>query len=252
MIPEGQHERMNRDHVTVIIACFNEEDTIQECLRRVVQAMPGAEILVIHGGRDKTAERARELAAQHPNIRVFRHYGDSGKGHAIKTGITMAQYDLIVQFDADMQFLPEETPKLLEPILEGRADVVFGARFMKESNVENYRFSLFRVLGNRIVNGYFSLLTGQSMYDVTTGFKAWTRRAIEDIDFRDNHFLYEAEIAIKCCRRGLRLVMVPITYHNRMGGISGHGSGLKGTYSVIVTGLRILYCATLWQLGWKR
>jgi glycosyltransferase involved in cell wall biosynthesis len=243
---------MNGERVSIIIACFNEEDTIQECLRRVFQTMPGAEILVIHGGADKTADRARELAAEHPNIRVFKHYGDSGKGHAIKTGITVAQHDLMVQFDADLQFMPEETPKLLEPILQGRADVVFGARFMKESNVENYRFSLFRVVGNRIVNGYFTLLTGQPMYDVTTGFKAWTRKAIEDINFRDNRFLYEGEIAIKCCLRGHKLLMVPVTYHNRMGGISGHGSGLKETFSIIVTGLRILCCATFWRLGVKR
>jgi glycosyltransferase involved in cell wall biosynthesis len=243
---------MNPDEVSIIISCFNEEDTIQECLQRILQAMPGAEILVLHGGRDRTAERARELAANHPNVRVFKHYGDSGKGHAIKTGITVAKHDLMVQFDADMQFVPEETPKLLEPILQGKADVVFGARFMKESNVENYRFSLFRVLGNRIVNGYFSLLVGRPMYDVTTGFKAWTRQAIEAIEFHDNHFLYEGEIAVKCGRRGLRLVMVPVTYHNRMGGVSGHGSGLKETFSIVVTGLRILWCATLWRFGLKR
>jgi dolichol-phosphate mannosyltransferase len=243
---------MNQDQVSVIIACFNEEATIQECLQRILQALPNADILVVHGGRDKTAERARELAAKHPNIRVFKHYGDSGKGHAIKTGITLAKHDLMVQFDADMQFVPEETPKLLEPILQGRGDVVFGARFMKESNVENYQFSLFRVLGNRIVNGYFSLLVGRPMYDVTTGFKAWTRQAIEDIDFHDNHFLYEGEIAVKCGLRGHKLVMVPVTYHNRMGGISGHGSGLRETFSIIVTGLRILWCATLWRFGLKR
>ena len=243
---------MNADQVSIIISCFNEEDTIQECLERLLKTMPKADILVIHGGRDKTAERARAVAAKHPNVRVFKHYGDSGKGHAIKTGITLAQYDLMVQFDADMQFMPEETPRLLEPILQGKGDVVIGARFMKESNVENYKFSLFRVLGNRIVNSYFSLLVGQPMYDVTTGFKAWTRKAIEDIDFRDNHFLYEGEIAVKCRLRGHTLVMVPVTYYNRMGGISGHGSGLRETFSIIVTGFRILWCSTLWRFGLKR
>lgn len=233
---------------SIIISCFNEEDTIEECLNRTTSAMPEAEIIVVHGGRDRTADKARVLAKTNPNIRVIKNYGDSGKGHAIKLGISLASHDIMAQVDADLQFMPEELPKIIKPISEGKADITFGARFMKESDVQNYKFSFFRVMGNQTVNQYFSLLTGLKIEDVTTGHKAWTRQAIEIIQFQDNRFVYEAEIAVKGSMRGLRIVMVPVTYHNRLGGISGHGRGWAETYSIIFTGLKILLFGTLWRM----
>jgi len=236
------------DNVSVIIACFNEQQSIEECLTRTLKALPEAEILVIHGGSDDTAKKASAMAKDHKNIRVLRNYGDTGKGHAVKIGISIAQYDLMVQLDADLQFMPEEIPKVLQPIRAGDAEIVFGARFMKESNVQNYNFSFFRVMGNRIVNKYFSLLTRTPIYDVTTGFKAWTRKAIEDISFRDNGFVYEAEIAMRGSIKGYRITMVPVTYCNRLGGISGHGSGIKEPLSIILTGIKILFLGTSLRL----
>jgi len=235
--------------VSVIISCFNEEDTIEECLRRLVTTLPDSEIIVVHGGRDQTAAKARQIAENQPNIRVLKNYGDTGKGHAIKIGISVATHDVMAQMDADMQFMPEELPKLLDPIYQGKADITFGARFMPESNVQNYKFSFFRVMGNRTVNAYFSLLTGNRFQDITTGHKAWTREAIEKIQFRDNRFVYEAEIAVKGVMMGFRFLMIPVTYFNRLGGISGHGRGWKETASIVFTGLKILIFGTLWRLG---
>ena len=125
-----------------------------------------------------------EIAKSHPNIRVLKNYGDTGKGHAIKIGISVATHDVMAQVDADLQFMPEELPKLLEPIFRNEADITFGARFMPDSDVQHYKFSFFRVMGNRTVNAYFSFLTGLRFYDITTGHKAWTRKAIEDINFK--------------------------------------------------------------------
>ena len=240
------------NQVSIIIACFNEEDTIEECLRRVIVTMPGAEILVIHGGTDGTAAKARAIAAQNKNIRVLKNYGDTGKGHAVKIAISIAQHDVMLQMDADLQFMPEEMPKVLAPILNNEAHIVFGSRFMKESNVQNYKFSFFRVMGNKIVNGYFSFILGTLISDVTTGFKAWTRKAIEDINFKDNRFVYEAEIAVKGSLKGYDIRMIPITYYNRLGGISGHGRGIREPISIIITGLKILFSGTMWKLGLKR
>lgn len=234
--------------VSIIISCFNEEDTIEECLNRLLKCLPQAEIIVVHGGKDKTAFKAREIAKSHSNIRVLKNYGDTGKGHAIKIGISVACHDVMAQMDADLQFMPEELPKLLEPIYRGKADITFGARFMPESDVQQYKFSFFRVMGNKTVNFYFSLLTGLKFQDITTGHKAWTRKAIEEIQFRDNRFVYEAEIAIKGSMKGFRFQMVPITYFNRLGGISGHGRGWRETFSIILTGCKILIYGTLWKL----
>jgi len=234
--------------ISVIISCFNEESTIQECVQRILKTLPDAEVIVVHGGRDQTASKAREIAKSHPNIRVLKNYGDTGKGHAIKIGISVATHDVMAQVDADLQFMPEELPKLLEPILRNEADITFGARFMPDSDVQHYKFSFFRVMGNRTVNAYFSFLTGLRFYDITTGHKAWTRKAIEDIQFQDNRFVYEAEIAIKGAMKGYRFKMIPITYYNRLGGISGHGRGWQETASIILTGLKILTFGTLWKV----
>ena len=236
-------------NVSVIISCFNEEETIEECLERVERVVPNAEILVVHGGTDRTSELATLRARSNGNIRVLRNYGDTGKGHAIKIGISIAERDIMVQLDADLQFMPEEIPKLVRPILEGEAEITFGARFMPESDVEHYDFSFFRVMGNRIVNRYVSTLTGQEFYDITTGLKAWTRKAIEDINFKDNRFVYEVEIAVRGSQNGYRVAMVPITYYNRLGGISGHGKGWREPLSIIWTGVKILLFSTLARVG---
>jgi len=134
-------------------------------------------------------------------------------------------------------------------ILEGKVDFSFGCRFMKESDVENYKFSFFRVMGNRIVNRYLSFLGHQRFYDITTGFKAWTRRGIKDIAFKDDGFIYEVEIAIRANLKGYKVKMIPITYFNRLGGISGHGRGWQEPISITWTGIKILVFATLIRLS---
>lgn len=236
------------DQVSIIISCFNEESTIEECLKRLLSSLPKAEIIVVHGGRDQTATKAQAIAKSYPNIKVVKNYGDTGKGHAIKIGISVASFDVMAQMDADLQFMPEELPRLLEPIYRGEADITFGARFMPESDVKNYKFSFFRVMGNKTVNAYFSFLTGLKFQDITTGHKAWTREAIEKIQFQDNRFVYEAEIAVKGAMLGCRIQMIPVTYFNRLGGISGHGRGWRETASIIITGLKILLFGTLWRV----
>ena len=242
-------ENPDRREISVIVSCFNEEDNIEKCLRRIVRTVPGAEVLVIHGGKDRTADIAETVALEHPGIRVIRNKEDRGKGHAVKVGVREASADIMVQMDADLQFMPEEIPEVVRPIRDGRAAVSFGCRFMKRSNVENYRFDFLRVLGNRVVNGYVSLLGRQEFRDVTTGFKAWTRRAIDDIAFKDDGFVYEVEIALRASLKGYRVAMVPITYCNRLGGFSGHGRGWRESASIALTGARILVFATMIRLS---
>ncbi len=228
---------------SVIIACLNEEDTIVECLERLTKSVPEAEILVMHGGKDRTYELARNFAQSHPNVIAVRNENDCGKGSAIKAGIKRASRDVICQFDADLQFEPEDMARVVSPIFEKRADVVIGSRFMKSADASTYGFSFFRTLGNRVVNLWVSLLCGQSMTDVTTGYKAWTRAAMQTINFRDNGFVYEVEIPMRACLKNLRVVQVPVKYHDRQGGISGHGTGLREVWSLGRTGFRILMTA---------
>ncbi|HXE42986.1 MAG TPA: glycosyltransferase family 2 protein [Candidatus Baltobacteraceae bacterium] len=228
---------------SIIVACLNEEDTIIECLERLTQSVPEAEILVMHGGKDRTYELARDFAQSHPNVIAVRNENDRGKGSAIKAGIKRASFDVMCQFDADLQFEPEDMARVVAPIFEGRADVVIGSRFMKGADTSAYGFSFLRTMGNRVVNGWVSLLCGQSITDVTTGYKAWTRAAMQTINFRDDGFVYEVEIPMRACLKGLRVVQVPVKYHDRQGGISGHGTGLLEIWSLGRTGFRILITA---------
>jgi len=235
--------------ISIIIACLNEEDTIVECLERLTQAVPEAEILVLHGGKDQTYERARVFAQSHPKVIAIRNENDRGKGSAIKAGIERASCDVMCQFDADLQFEPEDLTRVMAPILEGRADIVIGSRFMKGADSSDYHFSFFRVMGNRVVNSWVSLLCGQSITDVTTGYKAWTRAAMQKIQFQDDGFVYEVEIPVRACMEGLRVTQVPVKYLDRQGGVSGHGKGWREMCSIIRTGFRILISALAIRLS---
>jgi len=237
-------DQVAQQKVSIIVACLFEEDTIRECLDRITKAMPNAEVLVIHGGTDRTCEIAAEMARTNANIVAVRNENDRGKGHAIQVGIARARNDIMCQFDADLQFAPEDLPALFAPVVSGEADLSIGSRFMPESDDSNYHFSFFRVVGNWVVNGWVSLMCGRRITDVTTGSKAWTRDAIKRIDFKDVRFVYEVEIPMKAVRRGLCVAQVPVSYHNRQGGVSGHGTGWKEFKSIIRTGFKILWTAT--------
>jgi glycosyltransferase involved in cell wall biosynthesis len=241
-----------RASFSIIIACLNEEDTIIECLKRLTQSAPEAEILVLHGGKDQTYELARKFAQSHSNVVPLRNENDRGKGSAIKAGIERASFDIMCQFDADLQFEPEDIARVLAPILEGGADVVIGSRFMKKADASDYEFSRLRAVGNRLVNAWVSLLCGQSITDVTTGYKAWTRAAIQMISFQDDGFVYEVEIPMRACMEGLRVTQVPVKYHDRQGGVSGHGSGWREVLSICRTGFLILASALTIRLSGRR
>lgn len=236
--------------ITIIISTFNEEMTIRGCLDRVRAAAPGAEIILLHGGRDGTAQAARAWGEEKGDpIRIYNNYGDSGKGHAIKVGITLASHPVMVQFDADLQFAPEDIPLLAGPVLAGEADLSIGSRFLPESDRSGYRSSFFRDRGNAFLNQFISLIARRKVSDVTTGMKAWNREMIWDIDFKDNRFIYEMEIVVRSALKGYRIVQVPVTYFSRQGGASGHGSGAAEFCSIARTGLLIAFKALLIRWG---
>lgn len=237
--------------VSIIISAFNEQENIVECLERLFKVVPNAEILVIHGGKDETALRAENFAKKNPkaDIRVIRNFGDSGKAHGIKLGISVAKHELMAQIDADLQFMPEDIPKVLQPIIDNKADITVGSRFEKNSDKGGYSTLPLRDVGNLTVNFIVSLLSGQKVTDVTAGLKAWTRTAIWKAAFKDNRFIYEMEIVLRGILRGQRVQMVPIRYHSRAAGVSGHGAGLRETLSIAITGLKIILYALFIRFG---
>lgn len=215
-----------RPQVSVIVSCFNEEANIEACVRSVAEAMPEAEIVVVHGGTDRTLEIARGLKAELPNVVPVRNENDRGKGHGVRTGIEHCSADIIAQFDADLQFFASDLPALVEPVLKGECDLCLGSRFLASSDRSAYEPSFFRDAGNRILSGVVSVLIGRRVTDVTAGSKAWTREAIRKIDYRDDRYSYEAEIVVRAGALGLRIREVPVRYASRREGISMHRNSL--------------------------
>lgn len=198
--------------------------------------MPESEILVVHGGTDRTAEIADQLKAEIPAIRVVRNEDDRGKGHAIRKGIECAAHDVMVQFDADNQFFATDLPALVDPILAGAADVTLGSRFLPSADRSAYKPSFFRDYGNRTLSAYVGLLCGKKVTDVTAGVKGWTRKAIQAIDLTDDKYSYEAEIVVRAIRLNFQVKEIPVKYSSRAAGESMHTSSLK----VIIAGLTIM------------
>lgn len=229
---------------SIIIACFNEEANIENCLRRLLAVFPeGAEFLVVDGGSDRTGEMVQHLAEQHPSVRYVANENDRGKGHATRTGIAAAQGPIMAQIDADLQFLPEELPQIFQPIVAGEADVVLGSRFCVGAVRRPGSTPFFRTLGNKFASLYASVLFGHRMTDVQAGMKAWTREAAAAIDLQSDNYSYEVEIPVKALKKGLRVVDVPITTDARQGG--------QTSVNVVTDGIALLWDITRFRLALK-
>lgn len=235
---------MTEPRLTVIVAAFNEQETIEACIRRVFDVFPsGCELLVVDGGTDGTSDVVGRLADEFDLLRYIHNVNDRGKGHAIRTGIAAATAPIMAQIDADLQFLPEELPQLIEPIESGRADVTLGSRFMNDSVRRDGSTPWFRTLGNKSASAFASILFRHRMTDVQAGMKAWTREAAEKIDLKSDNYSYEVEIPIKALGAGLKVMDVPITTDARQGGITN--------VNVVFDGIPLLRDITLFRLGWK-
>jgi glycosyltransferase involved in cell wall biosynthesis len=199
--------------LSVVIPCYNERATVAELLRRVREVPIEKEIIVIDdqstdGSRDVVAS----LAQQWPEIRHFLQPVNQGKGAAIRRGIAEALGDIVIIQDADLEYDPEEYPKLVQPILAGHADVVFGSRF------EGYprRVMLYwHRLGNNFLTFLSNTTTNLDLTDMETCYKVFRREVIQSINLRSNRFGIEPEITAKIAKRGYRVYEVPISYYGR-------------------------------------
>jgi glycosyltransferase involved in cell wall biosynthesis len=199
--------------LSVIVPCYNERATVAELLRRVREVPIDKEIVVIDdvstdGSRDVVAA----LALEFPEIRHFFQPVNMGKGAAIRRGIAEARGEIVLIQDADLEYDPEEYPKLIQPIVDGHADVVFGSRF------EGYprRVMLFwHRLGNTFLTFMSNMTTNLDLTDMETCYKVFRREVIQSIPLRSNRFGIEPEITAKIAKRGYRIFEVPIAYYGR-------------------------------------
>jgi glycosyltransferase involved in cell wall biosynthesis len=204
--------------VSILVPLYNEEEFIGALLERVLAAeMPGnlaREIIVTDdGSTDGSDKIVEKMAAQHPEIRLLRHPHNLGKGAAIRTAAAQARGEYCLIQDADLEYDPREYGHLLKPLIEGKADVVYGSRFMivGERRVMYYWHSV----ANHFITGMCNVIADVNLTDMGTGYKAFRTALLAETPIRSNGFSFEPEITIKLARRGARIYEVPVSYHGR-------------------------------------
>ena len=199
--------------VSVVIPVYDEVATVGELIGRVRAAGIAQEIVAVDdGSTDGTAELLERLTQEVPELDVQRHTRNRGKGAALRTGFARATGDVIVVQDADLEYDPRDVPRLLEPILDGRADVVFGSRFLGGP----HRVLFFwHYVGNRVLTTFSNALNNLNLSDMETCYKVFRREVLEDLRLRSDRFGFEPEFTAKVARRRLRIYEVPISYSGR-------------------------------------
>ena len=199
--------------LSVIIPVYNERDTIARLVSRVLAAPFEKEVILVDdASSDGTDDQLREAARLHPEIRVFFHDRNRGKGAALRTGFSAAKGDVFLTQDGDLEYNPQEYAQLLEPILAGRTQIVYGSRFLGNSN---RRFLFWHAFGNRFLTWACNLLYGLNLTDMETGYKVFTRQVLDKMTLCLNRFGFDPEFTAKAAKLRLRICEVPIGYKSR-------------------------------------
>jgi glycosyltransferase involved in cell wall biosynthesis len=242
--------RLPEDFVlSVVIPVYNEINTLKEILRRVrAVPIPKEIILVDDCSKDGTRELLRELEETESDLKIAYHTVNQGKGAALRTGFAAATGQVVIVQDADLEYDPAEYPQLIQPIVEGVADVVFGSRFIGEKHrVLHFRHSM----GNRFLTFLSNLFTNLNLTDMEVCYKVFRREVIQGISLKSNRFGFEPEVTAKVSRfevpalegrpaRRCRIYELPVSYNGRdysEGKKIGWKDGVQALYCIVRYGV---------------
>lgn len=197
----------------VIVPAYNEERSIEQVIRRVLQESCVQQVVVVDDcSTDGTLAAARRFASD-PKVAIKHHEANRGKGAAIRTGLDAISAPLVIIQDADLEYDPADYPALLRPIEMGRADVVYGSRF--RGSAENRVQNFWHTVGNRALTLISNVVTDLNLTDMATCYKAFHRRVVPALDLQESGFGVDAEITVKVARAGFRIFEVPVSYFAR-------------------------------------
>jgi len=205
--------------LSIVIPCFNEEATLEALVSRVTGADAyglGMEVIIVDDhSRDRSWEIAEAIAAEDQRVKIARHDVNLGKGAAVNTGFGMATGDIVIVQDADLEYDPSEYPKLLKPIIDGRADVVYGSRFIGGGSHRVLYF--WHSIGNRFLTLLSNMMTDLNLTDMETCYKVFRRDILDKITLQEPRFGFDPEITAKISRLrpAPRIFEVGISYFGR-------------------------------------
>ena len=201
--------------VTVIVPAYNEAVTIEQVLRSLAEVGLDCEILVVDdGSSDQTVELVGGLESEIPGLRLIVHERNQGKGAAVRTGINASAGEFVMIQDADLEYDPSDIPRLLAPLFDGVADVVYGTRFRGGGAQRAHLF--WHAAGNKFLTLLTNILYNTTISDMEVGYKAFDGNLIRSIKLVSNDFAFEPEVTAKVLRqKNIRLFEVPISYYGR-------------------------------------
>jgi glycosyltransferase involved in cell wall biosynthesis len=200
--------------VSIVIPVFNEGTTLEQVVTKAVAIGIDLEIIIVDDcSIDSTPQVIERLCRQHANIRALRHPVNAGKTAALRTGFAHATGDVVIIQDADLEYDPEEIPAVIAPILEGKADVVYGSRFLVRRAARVVYF--YHYLGNKFLTLFSNALTNLNMTDVETCYKAFRGDIIRNMKIGSSGFGFEIEVTAKIAKLKCPVYEVPISYYGR-------------------------------------
>ena len=232
------------EKLSVIIPCYNEEQTIEQVIEKVnaVDLPKGVEmeiVVVDDCSTDQSRQKAETSASTYSTVKLIAHTKNRGKGACIKTGLASCTGTIVLIQDADFEYDPRDYNKLLEPILAGYADVVYGSRFI--GNGPHRILFYFHTIGNKFLTSFSNLFTQLNLTDMETGYKMFRKEIIDQLKLREERFGFEPEVTAKISKiKNIRIYEVGISYFGRT-----YNEGKKITWR---DGFRTLYCILKYNL----